>query len=122
MGSRPYLSLCQLCGCRRVFGRRGFIFCTEGCTGCTHKAGDPAPPGFGDGDDRFDASTVLMEVLGPPPPNVSIRRWRWDSVAEKHVLEDFPPQLTEHDVAEGTEVPPSDGTKRTSKRSFAPNN
>jgi len=67
------------------------IFCTEGCTHCDRKAGDPAPPfEVHDFDDNHDASTVLMKVLGPPPPNVVIRRWRWDPEKGENVLDVYP--------------------------------
>lgn len=71
-------TLCQACGCRRIFGRRGLIFCTEGCNQCcSHKKGDLAPPmnDHVDIDDDNDASKVLQRVLGNPPPNVKINRW-----------------------------------------------
>lgn len=85
-------TLCRASGCRRFFGRKGFCFCTEGCcTSCARKAGEPAPP-FGKHfyDDDWDASTVLRKVLGPPPPNVVYRRWRWDPEACENYLETFP--------------------------------
>lgn len=86
-----YSTLCRACGCRRCFGRKGCCFCTEGCKGCSRKAGEPAPP-FEDHDfdDEWDASTVLMKVLGPPPRDVCFRRWRWDPEAEKNYLESYP--------------------------------
>ena len=78
-------------GCRRVFGRRGVIFCTEGCNNFDRKAGEPAPPFEShDVDEYYDASSVLIKVLGPPPPNVVIRRWRWDPEKGENVLETFP--------------------------------
>ena len=83
--------MCRVLGCRRFVGRRGLIFCTEGCTDCSRKAGDPAP-GFEehDIDDDWDASTVLMKVVGPPPANVVIRRWRWDPEKGANILEAYP--------------------------------
>jgi hypothetical protein len=82
-------TLCRLCGCRRAFGRKGCCFCTEGCTNCDRKAGDPAPPlEVHDWDDDLDASSILIKVLGPPPRNVVIRRWRWDPDECANVLEE----------------------------------
>lgn len=81
-------TLCKSLGCRRFFGRKGFCFCTEGCDNCDRKAGEPAPPvEIHDMDDEWDASRVMMEVLGPPPANVLIKRWRWDEVEQKYVLD-----------------------------------
>jgi len=86
-------TLCRIAGCRRFCGRKGFLFCTEGCHHCNRKAGEPAPPfECHDFDDDFDASTVLMKVLGPPPPNVLIKRWRWDPEKNENVLETIPEQ------------------------------
>ena len=74
-------------GCRRIFGRRGLIFCTEdSCLDCnspnncfSKKSGDPAPPfTHRDIDDENDASVILRKVLGDPPANVRYRRWEWD--------------------------------------------
>lgn len=78
-------------GCRRFFGRKGVIFCTEGCNDCSRKAGEPAPA-FQDNDfdDAWDANTVLMEVLGPPPANIVIRRWGFDSETGESVLKTSP--------------------------------
>lgn len=42
-----------------------------------------------DFDDECDASTVLMKVLGPPPENVCIRRWRWDPELQANVLDEY---------------------------------
>jgi hypothetical protein len=77
-------------GCRRCFGRKGCCFCTEGCNHFDRKPGDPAPP-FDDDDvdDYFDASAILFKVVGPPPPNVVIRRWRWNPEQKKQVLETY---------------------------------
>ena len=75
---------CRALGCRRFFGRRGFIFCTEGCgdpnsSCCSKKAGDPAPPfRYKDIDDINDASIVMRKVLGDPPSNVKYNRWEWN--------------------------------------------
>lgn len=90
-----YLStLCRSCGCRRFFGRKGCFFCTEGCNDCSRKASDPAPPfDVQDFDNDWDASTVLMKVLGPPPKNVYIKRWRWDPVAAENYLEVYPTDI-----------------------------
>jgi hypothetical protein len=87
-----YLStLCRSCGCRRCLGRKGLFFCSEGCTNCSRKRNDPAPHfETYDFDNDWDASTVLLTVLGPPPKNVHIRRWRWDPVACKQYLELYP--------------------------------
>ena len=78
-------------GCRRVFGRKGLIFCTEGCcSNCDRKAGEPAPPlAEHDIDDEMDASSILIKVVGPPPPNVVIKRWRWDPEAGENYLETY---------------------------------
>ncbi|KAK1735125.1 hypothetical protein QTG54_014191 [Skeletonema marinoi] len=83
---------CRALGCRRLFGRRGFFFCTEGCNDpdsscCSKKAGDPAPPfRYKDIDDINDASVVLRAVLGDPPLNVTYRGWQWDEVSNEFVL------------------------------------
>lgn len=86
-------TICRACGCRQLFGRKGFFFCTEGCScvGCKRKAGEVAPP-FDNHyfDDEYDASSVLMIVLGPPPPNVVIRRWRWDPEKGENYLDCYP--------------------------------
>ena len=37
-------TICKAAGCRRVFGRRGLIFCTEGCCEEQKRKDDPAPP------------------------------------------------------------------------------
>jgi hypothetical protein len=88
-----YLStLCRSCGCRRIFGRKGCCFCTEGCNNCS-RVDDVAPPfDVCDFDNDWDASTVLMKVLGPPPKNVCIRRWRWDPETAENYLEVYPLQ------------------------------
>jgi hypothetical protein len=38
-------------------------------------------------DDEWDASRVLQHVLGPPPANVVIQRWKWDNEQQQHVLD-----------------------------------
>lgn len=65
-------SMCRVLGCRRIFGRKGFLFCTEDITKIFgHKVGDPAPPfTHEDIDDENDAARVLQAVLGDPPKNV----------------------------------------------------
>lgn len=96
-------TVCRSMGCRRVFGRKGFIFCTEGC--CQHNyhcryknRNEPAPPfAQHDFDDDWDASSVLFHVLGPPPENVVIRRWKWDEDKNEDVLWTYP--LSAPDVA-----------------------
>lgn len=81
-------TVCKALGCRRVFGRRGFIFCTEGCTDCcSKKSKDPAPSfTYGDIDDINDASVVLRKVLGEPPMNVTYHRWEWDEESNQFDL------------------------------------
>lgn len=78
-------TVCKAAGCKRVFGRHGLIFCTEGCCDGPNdscglkKQGEPAPPfRYRDIDDENDASVVLQKVLGDPPLNVTYRRWQWD--------------------------------------------
>ena len=68
-------------GCRRVFGRRGLIFCTEGYgddpnSSCnSKKQRDPASPfKYKDIDDENDALVVLQKVLGDPPLDATYRR------------------------------------------------
>ena len=88
-------TMCRMFGCRRVFGAKGCCFCTEGCSHCDRKAGEPAPPReVNDFDDEFDASTVLMKVLGPPPTNISIQRWRYDPESGSSVLDMYPPEAS----------------------------
>jgi hypothetical protein len=84
-------TLCRTLGCRRFFGRKGVIFCTEGCSHFSRKAGDPAPP-FEDQDfdDTWDAQTVLMSVLGPPPANIVVNRWTFDPEKGGNTLMTFP--------------------------------
>jgi hypothetical protein len=31
-----------------------------------------------------------MKVIGPPPPNVVIKRWRWDAEKNEYFLEIYP--------------------------------
>jgi len=98
-------TVCRAVGCRRVFGRRGLIFCTEGCcddgdsnSSCTLKGkSDPAPTfKYRDIDDEHDASVILQKVLGDPPLNVTYRRWQWDEenqlemVGNSQTLEEEP--------------------------------
>jgi hypothetical protein len=57
----------QALGCRRVFGRKGLFFCTEGSSDCCwlrhKKPGDPPPPlEHRDLDNDNDASVVLRKV------------------------------------------------------------
>ena len=57
------------------------------CNNCNRKASEPAPPfEEHDIDDDWDASSVLFQVLGPPPKNVVIRRWKWDPEKKEHFL------------------------------------
>jgi len=80
-------TLCKRSGCRRFFGRKGCIFCTEGCDNFSRKAGDPAPPfDHRDTDDENDASVVLRKVLGPPPRNVVYKRWEFDEESGESML------------------------------------
>jgi hypothetical protein len=104
---------CRTLGCRRVFGRKGFFFCTEDLTCqnvccCCHpdrKASEPAPPPeVHDFDDDWDASTVLIHALGPPPPNVVIRRWRWDPERGENFLDVYPPPPPPKDALDPTAV------------------
>jgi len=90
-------TLCRAAGCRRLFGRRGCIFCTEGCcdgpdSSCSSKKRvEPAPPfKYRDIDDENDASMVLQKVLGDPPLNVAYRRWRWDEENQLQMVENPP--------------------------------
>jgi hypothetical protein len=91
-GPMQHSTICQTYGCRRFFGRKGFCFCTEGCASCDRKTGEPAPP-FVEHyfDDDYDASSVLLSVIGPPPANVVVRRWRWDPEKGEQFLEFYPP-------------------------------
>lgn len=83
-------TVCRAMSCRRVFGRRGLIFCTEGCCdgpkllhreeeGGEGSGSNPAPPmAHPDLDDDNDAARILLKVLGDPPPNVVYKRWEKD--------------------------------------------
>lgn len=96
VGPVHYSTLCRACGCRRVCGRQGLFFCTEGCGDCSRKPGEPAPKfEEHDFDDELDASTVLLKVIGPPPPNVVIRRWRWDPEKGENYLDVYPENAEE---------------------------
>lgn len=91
---------CRALGCRRLFGRRGFFFCTEGCSDpsagcCSKKSGDPAPPfRYKDIDDINDASIVLRKVLGDPPLNVRYHRWGWDEESKTFLV---PPVIQDNE-------------------------
>ena len=79
--------LCQKCGCRRFWGRKGCCFCTEGCNHCGRKAGDPAPPfEHRDVDDECNASAILRNVLGAPPNNVVYRQWEFKDESSKEMI------------------------------------
>ena len=109
-------TVCRKAGCRRLFGRRGLIFCTEGCccrdpsdpssTCGQKKPSDPAPPFEYRGrprdiDDEHDAAVVLQKLLGDPPLNVTYRRWQWDdeeSQLEIVVTQPSPPLLEEEEA------------------------
>ncbi len=73
---RRLTTVCRVLGCRRVFGRKGFCFCTEDIDKCcAHKVGNPAPPFLHeDIDDENDAARILQTVLGDPPKNVAYVR------------------------------------------------
>ena len=93
-GPSRHSTICRVLGCRRFWGRKGVIFCTEGCCDgtCDTRPHGVAPPfAQHDFDDDYDASSVLMQVIGPPPPNVVIRRWKWDPNKEEHYLYIYPP-------------------------------
>lgn len=86
-----------MCGCRRVFGRGGLCFCTEGCSKeareirDNRKKGDPFPPfEHRDWDDDNDAARVLMKVLGNPPNDVVYTRWDYDEERGENVLVTYP--------------------------------
>jgi hypothetical protein len=77
-------------------GSKGCCFCTEGCSHRDRQAGEPAPPReIHDIDDEFDASTVLLKVIGPPPPHVVIRRFRYDPEIGEDVIDVYPAPTTE---------------------------
>ena len=106
-GPVRHSTLCRVAGCRRVFGRRGLIFCTEGCRDehdscCSFNKGEPAPPFTKrDIDDENDASVILQKVLGDPPLNVTYRRWQWDDEENQLEIVTSPPPpesaLQKHD-------------------------
>jgi len=97
VGPVHYSTLCRACGCRRVCGRQGVFFCTEGCH-FGRKNGEPAPSfDEHDFDDELDASTVLLKALGPPPANVVIKRWRWDPEKVEYYLDTFPENVDEEE-------------------------
>lgn len=88
-------TVCQALGCRRVFGRKGLFFCTEGCSDFCwlihKKPGDPALPfQHRDVDDDKDASVVLRKVLGDPPATVKYTRWMYDEEKNENVLVTYP--------------------------------
>ena len=106
-------TFCRALGCRRLFGRRGFFFCTEGCndpsSSCfSKKPGDPAPPfRYEDIDDINDASVVLRKVLGDSPLNVTYRRWEWDENSKEFLVppaEQKSESLTNRNVRSFTEL------------------
>jgi len=41
-----------------------------------------------------------MKIVGPPPPNVVIRRWRWDTEKGENVLDIYPPPTTDNEGGE----------------------
>lgn len=110
-GPAQYSTLCRACGCRRVFGRRGFFFCTEGCCSEQQKPGDPAPPfDHRDIDDDNDASVVLRKVLGEPPANVVYKRWMYDEECNEQVMVTW-----QRDGAAGAEVDPGNAEPAVGK-------
>mmetsp|Transcript_35186 Transcript_35186/g.51673 ORF Transcript_35186/g.51673 Transcript_35186/m.51673 type:complete len:518 (+) Transcript_35186:41-1594(+) len=107
-------TLCRIFGCRRVFGRKGCCFCTEGCDQncCSHKGGGPAPPFIHkDIDDENDASRILWNVLGDPPKNVVFTRtqvnqtngWINTIVSKSGGNESISPVINTYCVQEGNE-------------------
>ena len=94
---------CRKCGCRRFFGRKGCIFCTEGCNHFDRKSGDPAPPfDHRDIDDECDASVILRKVLGPPPDIVVYRRWEYkDESSNELVLATYAADTKGDDLERG---------------------
>lgn len=94
-------TICQILACQRLFGRKGLLFCTEGCCdsppiGCCYrqlgrKPGDPFPPSpNSDWDEEHNAARVLQAVLGNPPRNVVYEEWQWDSVSGKYSVVQLP--------------------------------
>lgn len=83
-------TVCRALSCRRVFGRRGLIFCTEGCCDgpkIQREKGNPFPPmAHPDYDDDNDAARILLKVLGDPPPNVVYKRWEKSETGEYKVV------------------------------------
>jgi len=80
-------TVCRGFGCRRFFGRRGCIFCTEGCCTSSKKPDEPAPPfEHRDIDDENDASVILRKVLGDPPVDVVYKKWELNEQGENIVV------------------------------------
>ncbi|CAB9527964.1 expressed unknown protein [Seminavis robusta] len=98
-------TVCRSLGCRRCFGRKGVIFCTEGCC-CENKdhtmgrcykhlpkdqVDDPfAPYIHTDWDDDNSAAKVLQIVLGNPPRNVVYRKWQFDPDTKQYTVVESP--------------------------------
>lgn len=87
--------MCRACGCKRLFGRKGLIFCTEGCDNLCYlrkkNKGDPPPPfDHRDIDDENDASLILRKVLGDPPAHCLYTRWVFDEERNENVLITYP--------------------------------
>lgn len=87
-----------------MFGRKGLIFCTEGCDNICYlrdkNKGDPPPPfEHRDIDDENDASLVLRKVLGDPPALCSYTRWVFDEEKNENVLITYP--TLSGDIEEG---------------------
>ncbi|CAB9529109.1 expressed unknown protein [Seminavis robusta] len=102
---------CRKLACQRCFGRKGVVFCTEGCC-CeddnTHRTmgrcysnlkqqalpQDDNPPfapySHADWDDDHNAATILQQVLGNPPPNVVYRKWQYDPDTKQHIVVQSP--------------------------------
>lgn len=113
-------TMCASLGCRRVFGRKGFFFCTEGCikddanAGCCYgkldrKPGDPFPPHnhhHKDIDDEWDASRVLQKILGNPPRNVLFKRWEMNNESGKYGVVTYPQKEGEGPTAYTDEEDP----------------
>lgn len=117
-------TVCRILGCRRVFGRKGLFFCTEGCSNFCwlhkKKPGDPPPPfEHRHLDDDNDASIVLHKVLGDPPTTVRYTRWTFDEETNEHVLVTYP-KLS--DEAEDVETGDAEGliSKGTEMHDDAP--
>ena len=104
-------TICRACGCRRACGRKGFIFCTEGCDQCCYlrnrQPGDPPPPfEHRDIDDENDASVILRKVMGDPPANVVYTRWEYDEERNVNVLVTYPKKG--RGTADKSAMPPED--------------